>query len=636
MERTALLIILFLAAVLRFWHYSDFSLSNDELSALNRLRFDTFSELVKGGFYVDGHPGGIQVFLWYWVKLFGNTEASIRFPFVVFGILAVYMSYLVAGKMFGRVAGLFTAASLAFLQFPLTYSQIARPYGSGLLFSLMMVYFWLNIISFKNDGQYENRDVRLKDWVGFTISLSLCMYNHYFSFLLALVAGLLGLFLIDRKRMPKYLLCGFAAVLLFIPHIGITLNHLSYEGVGLWLGKPGIEWPLNHIEFVFNDSFYMILLFLVVSVIISNRSVQPPSNQGMFFIALILFLAPMIIGFFYSYFVNPVLQHPVLIFSFPFLVMMLFMAGGNEFGKIQQSTLAIFLFLGITVTVGVNKYYHSQHFGEFKEIASTSLKWEQEFNQDSIQKIIVVNSPWYLKYYFERLGQETKYDYCAIGEEQDFKAIDSIARLRNKPYLLFAWTKLVASGVEDRIRANYPGIVKSIQFGKLSGITLFSLKQGAEFRKGQNFTILSQATADTSSIQHMDSLKEYSGAVEMNLDEYISTKAIHIVAEVNVFCKDSLPAALLALSADAGEKNQIIWTATPIDEVCSPNIWQTIRLTADLTGKQCEGARLKVYVWNKGKRSFEYSRLKVRIYRYENHSPFNSSQEIWGDLNSEE
>ncbi|MDP2424449.1 MAG: glycosyltransferase family 39 protein, partial [Bacteroidales bacterium] len=104
------LIILLLAAALRFFHYTGFSLSNDELSALVRVQFETFNELVEKGFYVDGHPGGIQTFLFYWVKIFGDSAASLRFPFVVMGVLAVWFSWLTARRWFGDTSALLIAS----------------------------------------------------------------------------------------------------------------------------------------------------------------------------------------------------------------------------------------------------------------------------------------------------------------------------------------------------------------------------------------------------------------------------------------------------------------------------------------------------------------------------------------------
>jgi len=64
--------LLVLAFLIRICCYSSFSYSNDELSAIYRATYDTFGELVSKGFFVDGHPGGIQVWLFYWMKLFGS------------------------------------------------------------------------------------------------------------------------------------------------------------------------------------------------------------------------------------------------------------------------------------------------------------------------------------------------------------------------------------------------------------------------------------------------------------------------------------------------------------------------------------------------------------------------------------
>ena len=113
-EYVLLFVILSVAAILRFTLYADFSYSNDELSALMRLRYDTFSELVSKGFYVDGHPGGIQVFLWFWVRLFGESEAAARLPFVLAGILSVYLVYRIGKYLFGSVSGLFAASAGVF------------------------------------------------------------------------------------------------------------------------------------------------------------------------------------------------------------------------------------------------------------------------------------------------------------------------------------------------------------------------------------------------------------------------------------------------------------------------------------------------------------------------------------------
>src|SRR5690606_31293576 len=96
-----------------------------------------FGELIDLGVCKDTHPAGVQVFLFYWIKLFGISEAAVRLPFVIAGILSVLLVYLIAKRWFNETVALLSAAAIAFLEFPITYSQLARPYASGLLFSLL-------------------------------------------------------------------------------------------------------------------------------------------------------------------------------------------------------------------------------------------------------------------------------------------------------------------------------------------------------------------------------------------------------------------------------------------------------------------------------------------------------------------
>jgi 4-amino-4-deoxy-L-arabinose transferase-like glycosyltransferase len=193
-ENILLLVILAVALLLRLYKYHDFSLSNDELSALFRVQYDSFRELVDQGFYVDGHPGGIQVLLFYWVKIFGDSPASVRLPFVFMGVGAVYFIYRTGKSWFGVTAGLLAAALLATLEFPVLYSRIARPYGSGLFVILFLTWVWSELISTKNKPQAW----RLAVVYGFANAL--CMYNHYFSFLMAFIIGVSGLFFITVVR----------------------------------------------------------------------------------------------------------------------------------------------------------------------------------------------------------------------------------------------------------------------------------------------------------------------------------------------------------------------------------------------------------------------------------------------------
>lgn len=641
-EHVALAIILVVAAVLRFYHYASFSFSNDELSAINRLNYNTFSDLVSKGFYVDGHPGGIQVFLWLWSGIFPLTEASLRFPFVILGILTVLFSYLATRNLLGKVAGLFTAAAISFLQFPLLYSKIARPYGAGLFFILVFVYFWSKVAYEEASGN-EGRP-KVLHFAGLALSAAACMYSHYFSFLLAMIIGITGLLVIPAGKRLYYVGSGVLAVLLFLPHLQITLNHLSYKGVGLWLGKPGPDWLLHHLRFILNDSIITVFLFVSVSVLANWKGRSLMIRRGLTSLLLAWFLLPFLIAYFYSILVDPVLQHPVLIFSFPFLIMLLFIAAGNEFGRFQQWVLAVFLIGGILSTVAVNRYYSSQHFGEFRDIARKSCEADKKYGADKISRVAIVNSPFYLDYYFGQTDCHTKFDIYDIRSAADMQDLAKLVRGSEKPYFLYAWTKPSPEGVEDIIQSKYPSVIQSIHYGTLSAFTLFGKQQGNEFESGLDLQLVSADSLYSSpanstnatgvenspiSVQ-LDSLTEYSMAIEKKMDIYSSSDAYRIVATVDLKTLNIPSGAFFVISLEK-EGKSLFWKASQADYFVDSGEKVAIRNSCDLRGLLFKGATMKIYVWNKAKGRLELNNMKLRIYKYGNHYPFSNNQQIWGD-----
>ena len=136
--------IILVAIILRFYLFDQWSLSNDELSALSRLQYESLNQCIRDGVkFNDFHPAGVEVFLWYWTGLFGSDVWVVRLPFVIMGICSVIMVYVLGKQWFNKNVALLSAASLAILEYPILFSQLARPYSPGLLFVLLYTYFWM-------------------------------------------------------------------------------------------------------------------------------------------------------------------------------------------------------------------------------------------------------------------------------------------------------------------------------------------------------------------------------------------------------------------------------------------------------------------------------------------------------------
>lgn len=451
-------LILLLAAILRFYHYHLWSLSNDELSALNRLQFDNLKDLVKNGVMLnDMHPAGVQVFLFYWTKLFGISEASVRFPFIVAGLLSIVFIYLIAARWFSRATGLFAAAAFAVIEYTILYSQLARPYSPGLLFSLSAVYFWTRVLF--------DKEKKIVDYIALTLSYVFAAYTHNFAFLFIIIVGLTGLLFLKKDYWKAYIASALLAAILYLPHIKIFFHQFGIGGVGGWLSKPDNTWLPDYLYYVSN---YSLLLLCIVGIIfffsvgVSLRTIKITKFH---FISFLWFFGMFYVAYFYSIFRNPILQKSILLFTFPFLVIFIF-----SFVDSIKRPLKIILILCLCVggsysTVKERLYYKAEHFGDFKGLAKSTIAWNKKFGYDNITRTINVVDPYYIKYYINKFNVVCDYSMYSNNGSSDLLKLKILLNKSETPYFIYGWEGNNPPTVEDIIMEKYPFMIKFIDFG---------------------------------------------------------------------------------------------------------------------------------------------------------------------------
>ncbi|MFH0865420.1 MAG: glycosyltransferase family 39 protein [Bacteroidota bacterium] len=371
-ERSLLLLILLIAAVMRFYNITGLSLSNEELSIITRIKEFSFSDFFSLPNIGDTGPAGFYTFLYLWMKIFGSSVFMIRLPFVICGILTIYFSYRLAEKWFNSHAALFVAAALCFLEFTLQCSQTARPFAPGSLITILSVWYWTKLLTDKENSK--------KNMIRFSITLALAAYMHYFSLIFLGIVFLSGLFLLKKEKVKWYILSLLFFLILYAPNIPVIIYQLSNPSES-WLSIPWQGWFFEHIEHVFNNSF--LVLYAVLGIfIISNIAGFTEVRIGKFHIlSLAWFVIPIVYSFYYSLWVKPVLENAVLIFSFPFLLFFLFSFIRKEYRIYNYIALAMLIVLGIFSSVFEKDYYSTYHFGEFRDIAKKTTEWNDEYGE---------------------------------------------------------------------------------------------------------------------------------------------------------------------------------------------------------------------------------------------------------------
>lgn len=94
----------------------------------------------------DFHPPLFFIILWPWIKLFGSSEIAVRIPSIIFGLLAIYIVYLIGKKIYSERLGLISGFLLAINPLHIYYSQEARMYSLATLAVVINILLLIKLV----------------------------------------------------------------------------------------------------------------------------------------------------------------------------------------------------------------------------------------------------------------------------------------------------------------------------------------------------------------------------------------------------------------------------------------------------------------------------------------------------------
>lgn len=625
-----LLVILVIAAALRFYTYPEVSYSNDELSALNRVQYDSYGEMLKEGITPDGHPAGVQTFLYFWTKLFGFSEAAVRFPFIIAGLLSVLLSYLIASRWFGIAAGLLSASAIACLEFPLLYSQIARPYMPGMMVSLSTAWFWtLVLFGERKDSLLEGKVPKWVMVVGLAVSAAAGMYTHYFSFLFVGMVLVSGILFLDNENYRRYFLALGITFVLFSPHIGLTLHQFTNVGeIGNWLAAPTPQWVIDHFFYIFNGSVFVILLIALLFGLSFAINFKEVSFNSFHVVSLVWFAVPFAVGYLFSIIKAPLLQNSVLIFSFPFLIFFCFSFFTTGLSKLSKAAIFVFVPVLLYSTVIENKYFTTNHLGDVKQIAVKAAEWADKFGKGNITYTTNVNAAYYTDYYLEKYGvSDLDFKIYKLDLDTTLRVLADIVMESNTDYFMTGWsTKAHPAEVELIIREKYPYAVEEASFLN-TGVYLYTRlpQQGKKrntvaefatsFKKWTEEWHISEerikASEETNqSVFEMSAETEYGPTIEVRARQMRNARKLWVSLEGVVENTGELQ--LVVDLSHAGEN--YFWKNMKFEHFLKSGQEGKVFFCVDLPTFKSEDDVLKVYPWNPSKEKMLISKMRCEFY----------------------
>jgi 4-amino-4-deoxy-L-arabinose transferase-like glycosyltransferase len=139
--------------------------------------------------HIFGHPPLQYLVVW----LVGGSSGGdwwLRLPSLVAGVATVGAVAVLGRRLHGPATGLLAAGALAVSPFHVEISQLARPYGLFLLFTVLSLGALLVALE----------RGRARDWLWFSATLALALHTHYLALQVLLLEALTALVVLARLR----------------------------------------------------------------------------------------------------------------------------------------------------------------------------------------------------------------------------------------------------------------------------------------------------------------------------------------------------------------------------------------------------------------------------------------------------
>jgi 4-amino-4-deoxy-L-arabinose transferase-like glycosyltransferase len=226
------IILTLIALAVRLKGLSLDSLWFDEVFSIRaaRLSLSEIISLTSG----DVHPPLYYLLLHFWMKLFGETEVAVRMLSVCFSVLAVFVVYQLALKLFNQRAAFFAALFTALSPLHVFYAQETRMYAQLTFLAAASVYFF---VCWLKDGARTSCTL-------YVISTALLLYTHIYAAFVVMAQFLYFVSLLFtareffRVRLRGWLAAQFITGLLFLPWALIIIQQATRARRGFWIKEP--------------------------------------------------------------------------------------------------------------------------------------------------------------------------------------------------------------------------------------------------------------------------------------------------------------------------------------------------------------------------------------------------------------
>jgi hypothetical protein len=178
------------------------------------------------------NPPLYDLFLHYWIKIFGISEIAVRVPSLIFVSITAAFIYKIGNEFFSRWSGIVAGLLFSFSNYATYFSHEARAYALFGMFTAISFYLFLKWLNDRSTSA---------QLVLYALVNALLLYTHYFGIM---VIGLQVAFALlfsrtEVKKLKRFTVPLIVSLLLFAPYIPVVIAQFSVtKEKGTWLIVP--------------------------------------------------------------------------------------------------------------------------------------------------------------------------------------------------------------------------------------------------------------------------------------------------------------------------------------------------------------------------------------------------------------
>ena len=280
-----------------------------------QLPVDQIWEILRQG----NNPPLYEIFLHYWIKIFGIVEFAVRFPSLLFNAVTAVFVFSIARRSFNFNTGLVAALIFTFSNYQIFFAHEARVYALfGMLATISMDLFM---------RMYASNKPKRLHVILFILVNTLLIYSHYFGFFIVVLQTFLvfSIQTLRVKMLRVYLIMVLISTICYLPNWLVLINRfLDSAGNGTWVKSPNEISSIYEMFRQFTNApvvaVIVILLFLSWGIKwllkSENKSVSAETK-----ILLIWFFGIFFLMFFVSYQIPMFIDRYLIFISAPIVIL---------------------------------------------------------------------------------------------------------------------------------------------------------------------------------------------------------------------------------------------------------------------------------------------------------------------------